>query len=174
VNWTQLLQIEIESAYATTEKLISKADSSALGWKPPSGANWMTMGQLLRHISSACGAGCLGFVTGEWGLPPGKTFDDLTPEEMLPRAEALPAVTSVSEALAALAEDKELALKAIAQAGEAELDGRHLSAPWAPGPVYPLGRHLLQMVLHLERHKSQLYYYLKLQGHAVSTENLWG
>jgi hypothetical protein len=30
------------------------------------------------------------------------------------------------------------------------------------------------MTQHLERHKSQLFYYLKLQGKKVNTVDLWG
>jgi hypothetical protein len=37
-----------------------------------------------------------------------------------------------------------------------------------------LGRYLLQMVQHLDRHKGQLFYYLKLQGKPVNTADLWG
>ena len=37
-----------------------------------------------------------------------------------------------------------------------------------------LGRRLLQMVEHLNQHKGQLFYYLKLQGVPVHTGNLWG
>ena len=51
---------------------------------------------------------------------------------------------------------------------------REMAAPWAPGVSYALGRHLLQMVQHLETHKSQLFYYLKLQGVPVGTADLWG
>jgi uncharacterized damage-inducible protein DinB len=62
----------------------------------------------------------------------------------------------------------------IDQAGEDDLANRSMSAPWAPGVEYPLGRHLLQMVQHLDRHKGQLFYYLKLQGKPVNTGDLWG
>jgi len=37
-----------------------------------------------------------------------------------------------------------------------------------------LGHHLLQMVEHLNSHKSQLFYYLKMQGKPVNTGDLWG
>jgi hypothetical protein len=174
VNWTQLLQAEIDSAYATTERLLDKVDPESLDWKPQSGTNWMTVGQLLKHLASSCGAGCKGFVTGDWGLPEGVKMEDLPPEEMLPPAEKLPAVQSVEEARKALAEDKALALQMIAQAGESDLANKEVAAPWAPGAVMVLGRYLLQMVEHLERHKSQLFYYLKLQGKAVDTGDLWG
>ena len=55
MNWTQLLQHEIETTYATTAKLLDKVDPKSFDWKPKSGSNWMTIGQLLRHITDACG-----------------------------------------------------------------------------------------------------------------------
>jgi uncharacterized damage-inducible protein DinB len=174
VNWTQLLKSEIESTYATTERLLDRVDPDSLDWKPESGSNWMTVGQLLKHITSACGAGCRAFVSGDWGLPPGVKVEDLSPEEMLPPAEKLPAIESIEEARKLLSEDKAIALQTIGQAGENDLANRAVAAPWAPGVEYALGRHLLQMVQHLDRHKGQLFYYLKLQGKPVNTADLWG
>ena len=174
MNWTELLKSEIESAYATTVKLVDKVDSGSLNWKPASGQNWMTMGQLLMHLSSGCGAACKGFVTGDWGLPEGKKMEDLSPEEMLPPAEKLPTIDSVEQAKKLLAEDKAIALQMIDQAGERDLENRKLAAPWAPSDTKPLGQYLLMSIQHLERHKSQLFYYLKLQGKTVNTVDLWG
>ncbi len=134
----------------------------------------MTVRQLLKHISESCGGACKGFITGDWGLPPGVKLEDLSPEEMLPPAEKMPAIESVEKARAALLEDKAVALRMIGQAGEADLGGKEVSAPWAPGEKSTLGWHLLQMVRHLDRHKAQLFYYLKLQGKPVSTVDLWG
>jgi hypothetical protein len=62
----------------------------------------------------------------------------------------------------------------IDRAGEDDLANKKMAAPWAPGVEYALGRHLLQMVQHLDRHKAQLFYYLKLQGKPVNTADLWG
>lgn len=174
MNWTQLLKNEVEVAYATTAKLLDKVDPDSLDWKPESGGNWMSVRQLLKHISNACGAGCKGFVSGDWGLPEGVKLEDLSAEEMLPPAEKMPAVESVEEARKLLSEDKAIALHMIEQAGENDLANREVAAPWAPGVTSPLGRHLLQMVLHLDRHKGQLFYYLKLQGKPVNTADLWG
>jgi hypothetical protein len=174
MNWTELLKTEMESAYATTAKLLDKVDSDGLAWKPESGTNWMTTGQLLKHISEACGMGCKGFVTGDWRLPPGKGWDDLKPEEMFPPAEKLPTVESVEQAKAQLEEDKDLALRIIEGAGEDDLANKQISMPWAPEKTSPLGLQLLKMVEHLERHKDQLFYYLKLQGKPVKTIDLWG
>lgn len=174
MNWTELLRTEVETVYGTTMQLLDKVDPNILEWKPASGSNWMTVGQLIQHICNACGAGCKALVTGDWGLPAGKKMEDLLPEEVLPPAEKLPTVKSVDEAKRLLAEDQALALQIIDQAGENDLANRAIAAPWAPGVSLPLGRHLLQMIQHLDRHKSQLFYYLKLQGISVNTEDLWG
>ena len=174
MNWTQLLKQEIESTYATAAKLLDRVDPESLDWKPQSGDNWMTVRQLLKHITNACGGGCKGFVSGDWGLPPGMKLEDLSPEEMLPPAEKMPGVESVEEARKLLLEDKALALRIIDQAGENDLARKELAAPWAPGIEFALGWHLLQMVQHLDRHKGQLFYYLKLQGKPVNTSDLWG
>jgi hypothetical protein len=101
-------------------------------------------------------------------------MEDLPPEEMLPPAEKLPGIASVEEARKLLSEDKTLALGMIDQAGEDDLADREVAAPWAPGVKLALGRHLLQMVQHLDQHKGQLFYYLKLQGKPVNTADLWG
>ncbi|MCE5309969.1 MAG: DinB family protein [Acidobacteriales bacterium] len=174
MNWTQLLKAEIEVTYSTTAKLIDKVDPDGLDWKPATGSNWMTVGQLLMHLTNSCGAGCKGFVTGDWGMPEGMKVEDLPPEEMLPPAEKLPAIGSVAEAKEMVAQDKALALQMVDQAGELNLAIKQMAAPWAPEEKYPLGRHLLQMVRHLNLHKAQLFYYLKLQGKPVNTVDLWG
>ncbi len=174
MNWTELLNCEIESTYRGTLKLMQKVRPGTLHWKPATGANWMTVSQLLKHISSACGAACQGFVTGDWGLPPGVKMEDLATEEMLPPAEKMPGIESVEDARLLLLEDKALALRLVGQASEKDLASRKMAAPWAPGQEFILGWHLLQMVRHLDAHKAQLFYYLKLQGEPVNTGDLWG
>lgn len=174
MNWSEFLRGEIESTYATTEKLLDKVDPDTLDWKPASGKNWMTVGQLLKHISEGCGAGFRAFVTGDWGLPEGVKLEDLKPEEMLPPAEKLPRVENLETARKLLADDKALALKTLAGLNEDEMENRRFAAPWAPGLERSLGEHLFQMVAHLQMHKAQLFYYLKLQGKPVGTPDLWG
>ncbi|MGE5645661.1 MAG: DinB family protein [Acidobacteriota bacterium] len=174
MNWTQLLQAEVELTYKTTAKLMDQVDPGCLDWKPASGNNWMTTGQLLLHLGSGSGMACKGFVTGDWGLPEGVKFEDIPPEDMLPPADKLPTVASVEEAKKALEADKAVALEAIAQAGEERLANEEAAAPWEPGVKFALGRQLLHMIQHMDRHKSQLFYYLKLQGKPVSTPDLWG
>lgn len=172
MNWTELLKSEIEEKYAATEGLLQHVDESRLDWKPATGDNWLTTGQLLLHLTNACGASIRGFVTGEWGVPE-EAMEDMSPEAMLPRAEKYPTATSLDSVRNLLAEDKELALRTIDEAGENRLAGEPSTAPWDPRPLQ-LGHRVLQMVDHLSNHQSQLYYYLKLQGKPVNTMHLYG
>lgn len=174
MNWSEFLKKEMEITYGTTARLLDKVDPNSLSWKPATGSNWMTVGQLLKHITNACGAGCKGFVSGDWGLPAGKKIEDLSPEENLPPAEKLPDVESVSVAKKLLEEDHSVAAQMMDQVSEHDLANKEIVAPWARGTSMPLGLHLLRMIQHLDRHKSQLYYYLKLQGKPVDTTDLWG
>lgn len=174
MNWTEFLLNEVETVYEVTVKLLDKVDEANLEWKPLSGSNWMTVGQLLCHISDACGAGCRAFVTEDWAMPDGRKFEDLSPQEMIPPAEMLPALHSVEEARKLLSADIALASQMVEQAGENELCNRMIAAPWTPSTQFTLGWQLHQMVQHLDKHKSQLFYYLKLQGVPVGTSDLWG
>ncbi|MFQ5845077.1 MAG: DinB family protein, partial [Planctomycetota bacterium] len=71
MNWTELLEQEIEETYRVAGGLLDLVDDEALDWKPATGSNWMTTGQLLKHMTTACGALCRGFVTGDWPMPAG-------------------------------------------------------------------------------------------------------
>ena len=95
MQWMEFLTDEAERTYAITAHLLDMVEADRLNWKPATGLNWMTTGQLLQHLSNACGQPCKGLVTGDWGLPEGTTLEDLTPEETTPFAENLPTVTSV-------------------------------------------------------------------------------
>lgn len=174
MNWTELLKAGVQEAYPATDALMAKLTDRELSWKPSTGANWMTTGQLLQHLTGACGFCCRGFATGDWGLPAGVEMKDLPPDQMLPPAENLPAAASVTEARQQLAADKALALQMIDQVGEADLHGKVAVAPWDPARPKPLGQHFLSMIGHLNSHKSQLFYYLKLMGKPVHTGDLWG
>jgi hypothetical protein len=169
MNWTELLRTEIDSTYRVTQALMDLVDDDRLDWKPASGSNWMTTGQLLCHLTDACGASMRGFVTGEWGMPEG-----MPAEDMLPPAERLPTVGSVQEAKSLLADDQKLALEVLARCSEERLANELVAAPWNPANPRALGYQLLSMVVHLAQHKGQLFYYLKLQGKPVHTGHLWG
>lgn len=170
MDWTSYLTREMEAAYAAAEGLIDRVDDAQLDWKPTTGTNWMTTGQLLKHITEACGRWSHAFVTGEWG-PPGEGGSE---GDALPTAETMPSVRSVEEAKALLAHDKQQALASVRAAGEDALRERMLAAPWVPDEQRPLALHLSHMVEHLQAHKAQLFYYLKLQGQPVATGHLYG
>lgn len=173
MNWKELLATELEKTYAIAEGLIDLVDDSSLDWKPSTGTNWMTTGQLLHHLTDACGMSMRGFATGDWGLPAGMDINNIPPEQMLPPAEKLPAVKSVAEAKELLAKDKAMALETLAQTSEDRLANETVRAPWNQ-KEQKLGWWLLYMTEHLNKHSSQLFYYLKLQGKPVNTGNLWG
>ncbi len=172
INWTTLLKSEMEYAYTITQNLINMVNDNELQWKPATGANWMTVGQLLKHITESCGVACRGFVTGDWGLPEGMSLDDIPPEAMMPPAEKMPTVSSVQEAKELLEQDKKVAFQMVDECGEDALTNQIAPACWDPTEMI-LGHRLLQMVAHLSSHKSQLFYYLKLMGKPVNTSHLW-
>jgi len=172
MNATDLIKAELADAYAVTQRLLDLVDEGSLDWKPASGDNWMSQGQLLHHLTNACGSGFKGFVTGDWGFPADFDPSAMSEEDMMPPAEKLPTVVSLVETRRLLAEDQALALACLAQVDEVELETRPAPAPW-DGSTMMLGRRLLQMVQHLNQHKGQLFYYLKLQGKPVNTMHLW-
>ena len=176
MQWTELLPTMMNESFGTAEGLMKLVSDDELDWKPATGNNWMTVGQLLKHITASCGFCCRGFDTGDWGMPEGDSSAEsgAEHEDMLPPAETLPTVSSVAEALKALAEDKVIALSVIENAGEKRLADEMTSAPWDPENTRNLGLHCLNMVQHLDSHRHQLFYYLKLMGKDVNTMNLWG
>jgi hypothetical protein len=168
MQWTTLLTEKVEQTYAATEGLMDRVDKCELDWKPATGENWMTTGQLLMHLAEACGKCVRGLVTGDWGMPEGMDMSDAPPENM-------PTVSSVAEAKELLAADKAVALAMIGQTGDDGLANTLVPAPWDPtGTKIVLGVQILGMVGHLSQHKDQLFYYLKLQGHPVNTHSLYG
>lgn len=173
MDWKELLKKEMDACYKTTFGLLDKVSDDELGWKPSEGNNWMAMGQLLMHITTSCGACFKGFITGDWGMPEGMDIKDLKPEEMLPPAEKLPTIDSVAETKRLLSEDKKTAIEMLDFVSENDLANKFVPAPWDPTEKL-LGHRLLQMIEHLSMHKSQLFYYLKMQGKPVNTADLWG
>ena len=173
MNWTKLLTADAEASFNATLGLVDLVDDDMLAFKPETGSNWMTMGQLLMHLTTACGFCCRGFLTGDWGMPEGQKVEDLPPDEMLPPAEKMPTVETVAQAREMIEKDKALTFEMIAEAGEEGLASKMVNAPWNPEPRN-LGHHFIHMISHLDSHKSQLFYYLKLLGKPVHTGSLWG
>ena len=53
----QVLLEEAEATYSIAEKLFRLVADEELSWKPTTGRNWMSVGQLLMHCASF-GCGC--------------------------------------------------------------------------------------------------------------------
>ncbi|NTV98166.1 MAG: DinB family protein [Chlorobiaceae bacterium] len=173
MNWHDLLLNQIDSAYNVAEKLVNLLDEKDLSWKPSEANNWMTTGQLLYHMGHSCGVPVKGFATGQWDMPSHENISESKPETSLPPAEKLKTVDSLGEALKMLADDKKTAIDSINACSEDDLAGKPSPAPWDRKPLI-LGHRLLQMIDHLNQHKAQLFYYLKLQGKPVNTMHLYG
>lgn len=174
ITLKQVLLEEAETTYAITENLFHRVADGDLLWKPATGENWMTVGQLLMHCASfSCGKAIQGFVKGDWSLPEDAGHEDRDAEQHVPPVAALPSVEGVEQALKLLANDKSLAVRCINEVEEAELLADRLAAPWG-GRKLSLFQHLSLMIAHLAQHKGQLFYYLKLMGKNVNTSDLWG
>ena len=169
MQWNEMLKSEMDAAYRAAAGLAALVDD--LEWKPSTGDNWMTTGQLLQHLTDSCGGLFQGFVTGEWKMPDGTDIADVPEDEMMPPASAMPAADGVEAVLDALRSDQELSERMLEQAAD-RMD-EPTPVPWAPD-VAPLGQRLLMSVNHLNHHKSQLFYYLKLQGKPVNTMHYYG
>ena len=161
MSWTDLIKSEMDHAFRATEGLMDLVDDDGMAWTPATGENWMSMGALLRHLTNACGWCSEQFVNDSWAEAMGGGGMDESP------------VATAAEAKAALSEDRLRGHAAVDKAGEDALVSRMTPAPWDPTPR-PLGQQILQMVTHLQQHKGQLFYYLKLQGKPVNTFTMWG
>lgn len=170
MDWTAILEREMGFNYAAADSLMKLVDEDTLAWKPPvpEGAQttgWMSMGQLLHHITESCGACCRAFATNDWSMMGEPPAEGQAPAPM-------PSASSVGAAREALAKDREVALATLREVGNERLAGEKVTAPW--GIEGTLGEQFLDMTKHLGQHKGQLFYYLKLLGKPVHTGHLWG
>lgn len=173
MNFRTLITNLVNSNFHATESVFNLVTDDMLNWKPSKTGNWWTTAQLVKHTSESCGAAFKGFVTGDWGMPEGVDITKMSVEEMLPPAEQGEAVKSMQEAKELLTKDKQLAFDILEQCSDVDLNTKETPAPWDPRPSM-LGERLIEMCSHLESHKVQLFYYLKLNGKQVGTPHLYG
>ena len=167
MNWRPYLEERLNRTYRVVDDLVDLLTEDDLDWKPATGSNWMTVGQLLEHL-----AGC-GGITFHY-LADGKAATRPEgPAGELPLAGALPSVKSLAEGRSRIAADRYAALAALAALSDDDLEDRPCPLWWDPREV-SLGHRLSEMVDHLVQHKGQLFYYLKLMGRNVDTSLLWG
>ena len=140
--------------------LIAMVPADRLDWRP--GAKFMTLGQLICHISLGVGDGIRLLHTGQWPAM----------DEMLTgmKQENLPSC-GVEEALKKLEADKAVLREALAAISEHDFAEKIVSVPWGmKGKFEVLALAFLE---HFTNHKMQLFTYLKLLDLQVDTQVLY-
>ena len=147
--------------YRATSGLMKLVPEDKLGWRPDDTGNWMSVGQLFEHLTTATGFCINAFITDEW------------PDVEMPQVDTMAALATVEEALEKLETDRLLTQKCLADLSEEDFSNKMVSAPWNPTPL-PLWCQLLSMVEHQINHKAMLFAYLRLMGIEVNTMHLYG
>jgi hypothetical protein len=148
-------------AYRPALTLIQMAPTDKLDWRP--GPKFLSLGQLICHLSTGLGADLRILITGNWPAP------EQMQEEM--RLEDIPACT-VAEALTKLEKDKATLSQVLASVSAEDFAQKVVSVPW--GVQGKLERMALYFREHFTNHKQQLFTYLKLIGLPVDTTTLYG
>jgi hypothetical protein len=157
---SEFYKVAMESV-RPAEKLIGMVPADKLDWKP--GPTFMSLGQLVCHLSDGLGGGFETLLSAKWP----------SPEEMEAgmKLENMPSC-GVQEALGKLEKDKKVLRTALDGISEADFTNRVVSVPWGwKAKLEILG---LSFLGHFNNHKMQLFTYLKLLGLPVNTETLYG
>ncbi len=146
------------AAYKPAATLIQMVPADKLDWKP--GPSFMTMGQLICHLSGGIGGELRMLIDNSW-----PKIEDL--------AEAMKNMPScdVPQALANLEKDKATLREVLAGVSEQDFAEKIVSVPW--GWKAKLEKMSLEFREHFTNHKMQLFTYLKLLGFPVNTETLY-
>ena len=152
----------VMEAYKPAETLIRMVPADKLDWRP--GPSFMSLGQLVEHLSGGFGNELRCLLTGQWPF---------TPEQMVEgmKLENLPS-GSVAQTLEKLEEDKTTLREILASISEEEFAQKVVSTPW--GWQGKVERMVVLFREHFTNHKMQLFTYLKLLGQPVNTETLYG
>ena len=151
----------VMQAYQPALTMIRMAPADKLDWSP--GLKFMSLGQVVCHLSTGLGRDVRVLITGDWPAP------EKMAEEM--RQESMPSCTP-AEALANLEKDKSTLREVLASVSEEDFAQRVVSVPW--GVQGKLEKMMLYFREHFTNHKQQLFTYLKLLGLPVDTTTLYG
>jgi len=144
-----------------TEKLIGMVPADKLNWRP--GPTFMSLGQVLCHLSDGLGGGLESLVSGKW-----PSMEEM---ETGMKLENMPSC-GVQEALGKLAKDQTILRSTLDGMSENDFTNRVVSVPWGWKAKFEImSVHFLE---HFNNHKMQLFTYLKLLGLPVNTETLYG
>jgi len=151
----------VMQAYQPALTMIRMAPADKLDWRP--GPKFMSLGQVVCHLSTGLGTELRVMLTGNWP----------TMEEMDKgmRQENMPACTP-AEALANLGKDKTTLREILAGVSAEDFAQKVVSVPWgAKGKIEQMALYFRE---HFTNHKQQLFTYLKLLGLPVDTTTLYG
>lgn len=143
------------------EKLMGMAPADKLDWKP--GPTFMSIGQVLYHLSDGVGGGLEMLVSGKW--PPMEEMEAGMKLENMPSC-------GIQEALAKLEKDKTVLRSTLDGISEDDFTNRVVSVPWGWNAKFEMMS--LNFLGHFNNHKMQLFIYLKLLGLPVNSETLYG
>ena len=147
--------------YRPAETLISMVPADKLNWKP--GPTFMSIGQVICHLSDGFGGGFEMLFSGKW--PSMEEMGESMKLENLPSC-------SPQEALDKLEKDKKVLRQILDGVSEEDFTNKVVSVPW--GMTAKVERIAISFLNHLSNHKMQLFTYLKLLGLPVNTETLYG
>jgi hypothetical protein len=143
------------------EKLIGMVPADKLNWKP--GPTFMSIGQVLSHLSDGVGGGLETLVSGKWPsmeeMEVGMKLENMTS-------------CGIQEALSKLEKDKATLRATLDEMSEDDFTNRVVSVPW--GWKAKIEIMSVAFLGHFNNHKMQLFTYLKLLGLPVNTESLYG
>ena len=147
-------------SYRPAESLLKMVPADKLDWKP--GPTFMSMGQLICHLSGGVGSELRMLITGNWPKP--EEMEAAMQQGKMPTC-------NVQEALANLEKDKSVLREVLAGVTEKDFKNKILSVPW--GWKSKTERMALDFREHFINHKMQLFTYLKLLGFPVNTNTLY-
>jgi hypothetical protein len=140
--------------FKPAETMLKMVPADKLDWKP--GPNFMSLGQLICHLSMGIGT--------ELGMMINNTWPSMDGPHEFPSC-------SVAEALANLEKDKTTLREVLAGVTEEDFAEKIISVPW--GWKAKMEKMSLDFREHFVNHKMQLFLYLKLLGFPVNTETLY-
>jgi hypothetical protein len=155
VKKEEFYQYALDS-FRPTEAMLKMVPADKLDWKP--GPSFMTLGQLICHLSDGIGTELRMAVTNAWPKP-----EDVKQGQM--------PSCGVQEALDKLEKDKTTLQEVLSGISEEDFANKVISVPW--GWKSRTEKMALDFREHFTNHKMQLFTYLKLLGFPVNTETLY-
>lgn len=143
------------------EKLVAMVPGDKLDWKP--GPAFMSIGQVIFHLSDGVGVGLETLMSGEW--PPMEEMEAGMKLENMPSC-------GVQEGLSKLEKDKATLRATLDGISEDDFTHRVVSVPWGWNAKFEIMS--VAFLGHFNNHKMQLFTYLKLLGLPVNTKSLYG